>query len=60
MPTILLIEDNVEIRENTTEILEMANYKILTAPDGEAGVQLALEHHPDLIICDITMPVATC
>lgn len=57
MPTILLIEDNKDIRENTTEILEMANYKILTAPDGEAGIQMAIAHRPDLIICDITMPL---
>ncbi|SEW39516.1 cAMP-binding domain of CRP or a regulatory subunit of cAMP-dependent protein kinases [Chitinophaga sp. YR573] len=57
MPTILLIEDNKDIRENTAEILEMANYKVLTAPDGKIGVQLAEEEHPDLIVCDITMPV---
>jgi CheY-like chemotaxis protein len=57
MPTILLIEDNKDIRENTAEILEMANYKVLTAPDGKIGVQLAEESHPDLIVCDVTMPV---
>lgn len=57
MPTILLIEDNKDIRDNTAEILEMANYKVLTAPDGKIGVQLAEEGHPDLIVCDITMPV---
>ncbi|HEY0273914.1 MAG TPA: response regulator, partial [Chitinophaga sp.] len=57
MATILLIEDNDDIRENTAEILELANYKVFTAPDGKAGVQLALEQRPDLVICDITMPV---
>lgn len=57
MATILLIEDNTDIRENTAEILEMANYKVFTAADGKAGVQLAEEKHPDLIVCDITMPV---
>jgi CRP/FNR family cyclic AMP-dependent transcriptional regulator len=54
---ILLIEDNDEIRENTAEILELANYKVSTAPNGKLGVELALSDKPDLIICDIMMPV---
>ena len=57
MTTILLIEDNADIRDNTAEILTMANYKVLTAADGMEGVHKAFEHKPDLIICDITMPV---
>lgn len=57
MTTILLIEDNPDIRDNTAEILEMANYQVLTAADGMQGVHMAFEHKPDLIICDITMPV---
>ena len=54
--TILLIEDNLEMRENTAEIIELANYKVLTAENGKQGVELAKEHLPDLIICDIMMP----
>jgi CRP/FNR family cyclic AMP-dependent transcriptional regulator len=57
MKKILLIEDNDDIRENTAEILELSNYKVLMAENGKIGVQLALEHKPDLIICDIMMPV---
>lgn len=57
MTTILLIEDNADIRDNTAEILTMANYKVFTAADGMEGVHKAFEHKPDLIICDITMPV---
>jgi len=57
MKTILLIEDNAFIRENTSEILDLAGYKVLTAENGKAGVELALEHAPDLVICDIMMPV---
>lgn len=57
MKTILLIEDNIDIRENTAEILELSNYKVFTAEDGKRGVALALEHKPDLIVCDIMMPV---
>jgi CRP/FNR family transcriptional regulator, cyclic AMP receptor protein len=56
MKKILLIEDNDDIRENTAEILELANYKVTTAPNGKKGVELALKHQPDLIICDIMMP----
>lgn len=57
MKTILLIEDNIEIRENTAEILELSNYKVFTAADGKQGVELAIQHKPDLIVCDIMMPV---
>jgi len=56
MKKILLIEDNTEIRENTGEILSLANYEVITAPNGKIGVALAQEQHPDLIICDIMMP----
>src|SRR6188474_2463150 len=53
---ILIIEDNVEVRENTSEILELAGYNVVTAPDGKVGVDLAQKEHPDLVICDIMMP----
>lgn len=57
MKTILLIEDNDEIRETTAEILELASYTVLAAENGKTGVKLALETKPDLVICDIMMPV---
>lgn len=57
MKTILLIEDNADIRENTAEILELAGYNVATAENGKIGVELALSDRPDLIICDIMMPV---
>lgn len=57
MKTILLIEDNNEVRENTAEILELANYKVLQAENGKIGVDLATVNAVDLIICDIMMPV---
>jgi CRP-like cAMP-binding protein/CheY-like chemotaxis protein len=56
MKKILLIEDNPEVRENTQEILDLAGYNVLTAPNGKAGVDLAQKENPDLIICDIMMP----
>lgn len=57
MKHLLLIEDNDEIRENTAEILELAGYKVSTAENGKVGVEKALQQKPDLIICDIMMPV---
>ena len=53
---ILLIEDDEMIRENTSEILGLANYEVETAENGKIGVAKALEDKPDLIICDIMMP----
>ena len=53
---ILLIEDNPEVRENTAEILELADYEVTTAENGKVGVELAKKNLPDLIICDIMMP----
>jgi len=57
MKHILLIEDNKEVRENTAEILELAGFKVSTAPDGKKGVEAVKKEKPDLIICDIMMPV---
>jgi len=57
MKRILLIEDNTEVRENTSEILELAGYEVLSAENGKAGVELAVNGKPDLVICDIMMPV---
>lgn len=57
MKTLLLIEDNDEIRENTAEILELAMYNVYTAANGKDGVEKAIELKPDLIICDIMMPM---
>ena len=57
MKKILIIEDNLEVRENTAEIIELSNYEVFTAENGKIGVEVALKEKPDLIICDIMMPV---
>jgi CRP-like cAMP-binding protein len=57
MEKILLIEDNEALRENTAEILTLANYQITTAENGKIGVEKAMSNPPDLIVCDIMMPV---
>lgn len=56
MKKILLIEDDPVLRESTAELLELAGYEILTAPNGKKGVALAVEGKPDIIVCDIMMP----
>ena len=56
MKTILLIEDDTVLRENTSELLELAGYKVITAPDGRKGIQAAKEHTPHAVVCDIMMP----
>lgn len=56
MKLILVIEDNFDVRENIIEILELADYNVITADDGRRGVELAQQEKPDLIICDIMMP----
>lgn len=56
MKKILLIEDNVEVRENAAEILTLANYEVTTAKNGKEGAELAQKLLPDLIVCDIMMP----
>lgn len=57
MYRILLIEDNKEVRENTAEILELAGYEVDTAGDGKKGIEQVNQKKPNLIICDIMMPV---
>ncbi|OLY91502.1 cAMP-binding domain of CRP or a regulatory subunit of cAMP-dependent protein kinases [Cnuella takakiae] len=54
--TILVIDDNNDLRENTAEILELAGYRTLTAENGKRGVDVAVREKPSLIVCDIMMP----
>ncbi|MDB9313488.1 response regulator [Spirulina sp. CS-785/01] len=56
MAKILVIEDEMDIRENLLECLEIEDYETLSAENGAIGVEIALTHSPDLIICDIMMP----
>jgi CheY-like chemotaxis protein len=56
MRTILVIEDNTEIRENTVELLELNNYRVISAKNGYFGFELARRHRPDIVLCDMMMP----
>ena len=56
MKKVLLIEDDAIIRENTAELLELSNFNVITAPNGNIGVELAKRDTPDIVVCDIMMP----
>lgn len=56
MSKVLIIEDNDSIRENIIEILELSSYEVLSASNGKSGIELAITHNPDIILCDIMMP----
>ena len=54
---VLIIEDNDDIRESTTEILELANYEVLQAVNGKEGVAMAVQELPDILVLVATSPV---
>lgn len=54
--TILVVDDHPGIRENVAEMLSLAGYQALEAENGKQAVEIAKEHRPDLIVCDIMMP----
>jgi DNA-binding response OmpR family regulator len=56
MTDILIIEDDLFIRENILELLQSEGYQVSGASTGAAGIQLIQEHLWDLIICDIMLP----
>jgi len=53
---ILVIEDEESIRENILDLLEAENFEGIGAINGQAGIKLANEQIPDLILCDMMMP----
>ena len=56
MKTILVIEDDQNVRATIKELLSENNYNVFTAEDGLEGIKLTKAVKPDLIICDIMMP----
>jgi len=56
MIRVLIIEDNLEIRENTSEILQLKGYEVITSDNGRDGIAAVLRESPDVILCDIMMP----
>ncbi|MGI8435682.1 MAG: response regulator [Chthoniobacterales bacterium] len=56
--TVLLIEDDEEARRATSELFLREHWTVLEAGDGEAGIALALQHRPQVVLCDLLMPKA--
>src|SRR5262249_28366381 len=56
MTTVLVIEDEDSIRLNVVETLTYEGFSTIEASNGLAGVEMAVQHVPDLIICDVMMP----
>lgn len=56
MKKILIVDDQIEVRELVQVTLEIGDYQILTAENGEQAIQIAQTEHPDIILLDIMMP----
>lgn len=56
MKTLLVIDDDESILSIFTMVLQHKGYTVIPAPSGEAGLELARQRHPDLILTDMNMP----
>ena len=56
MKTILVIDDDAWVRESLQDLLELNGFQSMVATSGAAGLELAAQAHPDLILCDVQMP----
>jgi DNA-binding response OmpR family regulator len=56
MKKVLIIDDEIKLREALVELFSFIGYQIVEAQDGLDGLEKVKSHHPDLIICDIMMP----
>ena len=56
-PKILIIEDDIALNDAYKTILTTAGYTVSTAFNGEEALEVAMQHHPDIIFLDLRMPV---
>ncbi|KAG0506570.1 MAG: Ribonuclease BN [Candidatus Udaeobacter sp.] len=56
MPRVLIIEDDPDSRHALAGLFAREDWKVLQAPDGDVGIELALRNRPELILCDLLMP----
>ena len=54
--TVVVVEDNADMRDLLAEFLKMHGFAVITAEDGEAALPLIRQQQPDLVITDIDMP----
>jgi len=57
MKTILVVDDEVVLVEILSAVLEDAGYRVRGASNGREGLKALAEEHPDLVLCDVMMPV---
>jgi len=57
MATVLLVEDEKVILEEVSTWLQFEGYDVLKATNGQEGLDLAIKHKPDVIVCDVRMPI---
>ena len=55
-PRVAVIEDDAAVRRVLSRILDDAGYAVIAAPDGELGLRVVTDHHPDMLILDLTLP----
>ena len=56
MTSILVVDDDADIRTLVAELLERAGHGVIQAPDGESGLKLFYAEQPDLVLLDVSMP----
>jgi CheY-like chemotaxis protein len=56
---VLIIDDDVDVAEVVATTLQGAGFTVRTQPGGETGIRCAQEWNPDVIICDLNMPLVT-
>lgn len=56
MTTILVVEDEIDLRENIVDMLSTNGYAVIEAEDGQVGLQQLQKSTPELVICDLMMP----
>jgi DNA-binding response OmpR family regulator len=56
MNRLLIVEDELAMRTALADVLETEGYRVITAPDGAAGLERALKEKPDLVLLDIMLP----
>ena len=56
MPTVLLIEDDVESRKRIARLFARHDWSVLEADDGERGMEIAFAQKPEAIVCDLLLP----
>ena len=56
MPTVLLIEDDVESRKKVARLFHRHGWDVLEALEGKPGIELAFAKRPDAVVCDLLLP----